>query len=353
MKTIVLSIIGIIAIGIGSWFILSKPTNLPTDGQAASIDVAPELDAGQLFMIGHWTNTPTGSTTELIEKNGFGGVIIMDAPENPLLLKEWIAQWNSVSDTPLLIAIDQEGGPVTRLKGAAFIQTSQREITDVSQAYDVGKIRGRQLSELGITMNFAPVLDIAYNPTSFMFSRTFASSTNAPSLAAAMTAGMKSENIIAVPKHFPGHDDTNEDSHYVLPAVEVSKSELDTFTTPFRTLLASNPPEAIMTAHVLFPQIDELPVTLSEFFLTTYLRGTLGYQNVIITDDMSMDAIDAEWDTTTATLMSLNAGADIVLFAAEPHKAAEALAAVQAKAGTDTAFGEKLLLSQERVQKLR
>jgi len=367
MKKIFLLGAGIIIIGLGSWWFFfastTAPVELVSDSTTTSVadesaNINPvtesrELAAGQLFMIGHWTNTPTASTTAMIAENGFGGVIIMDAPDNPLLLKDWIAEWNSVSETPLLIAIDQEGGPVTRLKGTDFIQTSQREIADVTQAFDVGKIRGAQLATLGITMNFAPVLDIAYDPTSFMYSRTFASSTNAPALAAAITAGMKSEDIIAVPKHFPGHDDTNEDSHYVLPAVQVSPSGLDAFTAPFRTLLSTNPPEAIMTAHVLFPQIDDLPVTLSEFFLTDYLRGTLGYQNVIITDDMSMDAIDAEWDTTTATLMSLAAGADIVLFAAEPHRAAKALAAVQEAADSDTAFRQKILRSQERVEELR
>jgi beta-N-acetylhexosaminidase len=349
MKQIFVLGIGIIVIGLGGWWQFFQPTTIPV----TQTNDSPELAIAQLFMIGHWTNTPTEITTAMIEEYGFGGVVIMDAPDDPSLLTTWIAQWNSVSDVPLLIAIDQEGGPVTRLKGEAFIQTSQRDITDTEHAYDTGKIRGQQLAALGITMNFAPVLDGALNSSSFMYSRTFKSTTDSSALAAAMIAGMKSESIIAVAKHFPGHDDTSSDSHYVLPTVDISRSDLDTFTKPFSTLFRTNPPEAIMTAHVLFPEIDALPVTLSEFFLTTYLRDTLGYQNVIITDDVSMDAIDQQWDTSQAAVMSLGAGADIILFAAEPHRAAEALTAVTIAAEMDDDFRQKLILSQARVQKLR
>lgn len=341
----------IILAGVWYFFISTEEVIEQTTHQEAA-NIEP-VDVGHFFMIGHWTNTPTEVTASLIETYGFGGVVIMDAPDDYLLLSDWITQWNSVSDTPLLIAIDQEGGPVTRLKHSDFIQTGQRDIINTEQAFSVGQVRGQELANLGITMNFAPVLDIAYDSESFMYSRTFASSTHIGTLAAAMIAGMKSADIVAVPKHFPGHDDNELDSHYVLPAIDIEETELDEFTLAFKNLFDITQPQALMTAHVLFPNIDDLPVTLSEYFLTTYLRDSLEYQNVIITDDMSMDAIDQEWSTATASVMALGAGADIVLFAAEPHKASEAYQAVYDAMQADPEFEEKLRQSMQRIQKLR
>lgn len=313
----------------------------------------PELNLGQLFMIGHWSNTPVASTTDLIKEYGFGGVIIMDAPEDYALLKDWIKEWNSVSETLLLVGIDQEGGTVTRLKGPDFIQTSQREISTEAQAYEIGKIRGQELASLDININFAPVLDTALSPTSFMYERTFFSATNSAALAAAMIAGMESEGVIAAPKHFPGHPDSSEDSHTALPIVDIDKDELVDFTNPFNALFAIRQPQVLMTAHILFPKIDTLPATLSDFFLTEYLRGNIGYQNIIITDDMIMDAIDTQWTTNDATIMAFKAGADIILFAAEPALAISALKAVKDASETDDSLEQKLILSQRRSQKMK
>lgn len=341
----------------GYAYFINSPTNTlsttPIPEIEPTIVTKQELEAGQLFMIGHWTNTPVASTTELIKNYGFGGVVIMDAPQNPLEIKAWVKEWNGVSKVPLIIAIDQEGGPVTRLKGENFVQTGQREITNEKQAFDIGSKRGKELAALGINMNFAPVMDTSRIPTSFMYGRTFSNLNTSPTLAAAMIKGMASAGVVAAPKHFPGHDDTTTDSHEELPVLDIDRATLDTFTAPFRILLANDPPQAIMTAHVLFPKIDNVPATLSKFFLTTYLRDTLKYKNVIITDDMIMDSIDLKWSSAEATVMSLRAGADMILFAAEPTKAFEALEAVKAAANKDPALKEKLNLSTVRVNKLR
>jgi beta-N-acetylhexosaminidase len=307
-----------------SFFISSVQVIEPSQQPPAPTTITPaqtvsiENQLGQLFMIGHWADTPVASTTALIEKYRLGGVIIMSAPENPQDIAQWITQWNEVSETPLLIAIDQEGGPVTRLKSSQFIQTGQRDITTVEKAYEVGRVRGEELAALGINMNFAPVLDTATNPTSFMYSRTFPENSAAATLAASLIDGMSEQNVMAVAKHFPGHDDTSTDSHNELPVVNISLSELTDFTQPFAELISQNPPAALMTAHVQFPEIDSLPATLSPFFLTTYLREELGYTGLIITDDMSMDAIDAHYSTSEASQRALEAGANIILLAAKP-----------------------------------
>lgn len=295
------------------------PFDIVTDKSSTTNDKG--VPAGRLLMVGHFAGTPVASTTALIKDLKVGGVIIMSAPEDAEEIKSWTAAWQAASDFPLLIAIDQEGGPVSRLKSSDFIQTGQRNIHTKTEAYEVGKVRGKELAALGINTNFAPVLDTSTTPTSFMYSRTFPEGTFPAMLAANMYRGMQDAGVAAVAKHFPGHADTDQDSHEILPVVSIQKNELAAFTKNFRDYIAEANPRSLMTAHVLFPNIDTLPATLSPFFLQTYLREELGFTGMIITDDMSMNAIDENWDTSEATVLSLQAGADMVLFAAEPEKA--------------------------------
>ena len=301
-----------------------------TDSNLEAPTVSLEEKIGQLFIIGHWSENPLSSTTDLIKENHLGGVIIMDSPENPEEIKTWTQTWQENSDTPLFITIDQEGGEVSRLKESSFIQTSQREIESTDQAYKIGKTRGTELKELGINMNFAPVLDNAINPSSFMYGRAFKDIQTSPELAAAMINGMAESEVIAVTKHFPGHDDTNEDSHKTLPEVNIEKSELKEYTSPFNKLITKNNPQALMIAHLVFPNIAEKPVTLSHFFLTDYLRNELNFKGIVITDDMSMDAIDKTWTIEEASVLSLQAGADIILFSSEPTRVPAAIEAIKA-----------------------
>ncbi len=311
-----------------------------------------DLDLGGLFMIGHWANTPVASTTALIKEHHFGGVIIMSGPGDPLEIAEWVKEWKAASERPLIIAIDQEGGPVSRLKGTGFITTGQRDIETTKEAYQVGFKRGQELASLGINMNFAPVLDTAKNPDSFMFERVFPDGSEAAALAVAMGKGMEDAGVTPVAKHFPGHDDTTDDSHFTLPTVSISKNELPDFTTNFTDYLKTEP-LALMTAHVLFPQIDSYPATLSHFFLTDYLRGELKFAGVIVTDDMSMNAIDSTWSTDQAALISLQAGADLILFAAEPNSALTALKRLEFAVATGELTAADAEAKNTRIDSLR
>lgn len=308
---------------------------------------------GQVFMIGHWADTPVASTTALIKKYQLGGVIIMSTPENPDEILSWTNQWNEVSETPLLIAIDQEGGPVTRIKNASYVQTGQRDISTEAEAYSTGLTRGTELYHLGINMNFAPVLDSAQNPTSFMYSRTFPEGTKPAKLASDMIRGMSEAQVIGVIKHFPGHDDTNVDSHNELPIVQIKEDELKTFTKAFSDIVTQDSPQALMTAHVQFPLIDPLPATLSEFFLTTYLREELGYEGIIVTDDISMDAIDTHFTATEASVLALEAGANLILLAAEPHSVESIFPYVYSQASTSDELHKKISDSYRRNMSLK
>ncbi len=280
---------------------------------------------GSLFMIGHWADTPIASTTELIKKYQLGGVIIMSAPEDPNEIATWTETWQAVSSTTLLIAIDQEGGSVSRLRGDAFINTSQPDIGNGMEAYHVGETRGLALSQLGINLNFAPVLDSATEPESFMYDRVFRDRSMSASLASSLISGLEVSGVFSAVKHFPGHADNSDDSHSLLPTVDIPQEELEEFVYPFTELINNDPPRALMTAHVLFPQISDKPATLSSFFLTDYLRDKLGFTGVIITDDLSMQAISDTWAVDQASVMSISAGADLILLAAKPFMVEQAL----------------------------
>lgn len=324
---------------------LTEPETIPTISLAEKV--------GQLFIIGHWANTPLASTTNLIEKYHLGGVVIMSAPEKTDDIKNWIDSWNEVSSAPLFVSIDQEGGPVSRLKGPTFIQTSQRDITNEEAAYEVGKTRGMELKALGINMNFAPVLDSATNPDSFMYERAFRTKESSASLAASIIRGMNDASVIGVAKHFPGHDDTIDDSHLTLPMVPTERTELDNFTSQFQELIHDQEPAAIMTAHILFPNIDTVPASLSHFFLTDYLRNTINYTGLIITDDMSMKAIADTWTSEEASVRALQAGADIILFAAEPEEVERAVNTVITAVENNQLPTERINESYERVMNLK
>lgn len=327
-----------------------EPGLVSTPSENETVQVVPlEEKIGQLFLIGHWAKSPLSSTTDLIRKHHLGGVVIMSAPVNITEINDWTITWNEVAPLPLFIAIDQEGGPVSRLKGADFIQTSQRDISEISSAYEVGKTRGSELKALGINMNFAPVLDSATNPDSFMYERSFPNKTNSAILAAAMIEGMSESSVIGVTKHFPGHNDTVEDSHTTLPTVPIKLSELNAFASQFSDLIRKQEPDAIMTAHILFPNIDEYPASISAFFLTEYLRDTLKYNGLIITDDMIMKAITNTWTSEEASVRAIQAGADIILFAAEPERVTTAINAVITAVKSGQISEERINDSYERI----
>ena len=319
--------------------------------QTTAIPLAEKI--GQLFIVGHWAKTPVASTTALIKNHHLGGVVIMSAPEDPNEIRAWVNAWQAVSPLPLIIAIDQEGGLVSRLRGPAFTTTSQREILTAEMAYQIGKERGNELATLGINMNFAPVLEKATTPSSFLYERVFADTEHSATLAGALIQGMATAGVTGVVKHFPGHPDTATDSHQELPQVPITRGELDLFTAPFAELIKNNPPIALMTAHVQFPEIDSAPATLSSFFLSTYLRGTLGYNGLIITDDMIMRAVTSEITSDVATLKALSAGADVILFAAEPEKVTIAISSIIAAVESGTLPLERIDDSYRRIKKFK
>jgi beta-N-acetylhexosaminidase len=281
---------------------------------------------GQLFIIGHWAQTKPEQTAALVHTHQLGGVIIMSSPENPGDISKWTDDWQSTSTQPLVIAIDQEGGPVTRLKSSKYTQLGQTDIESSKEAYSIGKKRAEELTSLGINTNFAPVLETSINPKAFLYNRVFVFPENIVNFGSSMIRGLRDGGVVAVPKHFPGHEDTADDSHTELPILTVPTDEFDNFVQNFTDTIQQSKPSALMTAHVQVPSLDsKYPATLSYTILTKKLRESIGFTGVIITDDMTMQAITNTWSSSEASLLALQAGADMILFAAKPNDAIPAV----------------------------
>lgn len=241
---------------------------------------------------------------------------------------------------PLLISIDQEGGSIVRLAtGTNMTGNMALGATDEpKQAYNAGKVIGEELKVLGINVNFAPVLDCNVNPFNPVIGvRSFGGD---PKLVADMgnsyINGLHDAGIAATGKHFPGHGDTATDSHLGLPVVThdfKTVHELD--LVPFKEAVDSGV-DMIMTAHVVFPAIDDstvisskdgkpvnLPATLSHKVLTDLLRDEMGFEGVVTTDALNMAAIADNFGGEQAVIMAIKAGTDIVLMPASVTKASE------------------------------
>ena len=216
-----------------------------------------------------------------------------------------------------LIGIDQEGGSVIRALSVPQAPAAMAlgAINDEATAEAVGAAVARGLRFLGINWNFAPVLDINNNPANPVIGeRSFGEDAERVTrLARAWMQGSLREGVACCVKHFPGHGDTHVDSHHALPSVDKTLEALEALELkPFRALAGVAP--AMMTAHIVYPQIDpEYPATLSRRILTNVLRDSIGYQGVVITDALMMKAVYDRFGYARASVLALQAGADMPL----------------------------------------
>ncbi|MGW0332645.1 glycoside hydrolase family 3 protein [Streptomyces sp. NPDC003011] len=219
----------------------------------------------------------------------------------------------------VLVAIDEEGGDVTRLEvrtGSGFPGNhALGAVDDVELTQEVARELGRRLAACGVNFNWAPSADVNSNPDNPVIGvRSFGA---APGLVARHTAayvtGLQSAGVAACTKHFPGHGDTAVDSHHALPRIDADASVLyDRELVPFRAAIAAGT-RAVMTAHLLVPALDpDRPATLSRRILTDLLRGELGYDGLIVTDGMEMQAIAGTYGIERGSVLALAAGADAI-----------------------------------------
>ncbi len=259
---------------------------------------------------------------------------------------------------PFIISVDEEGGQVSRIPadGQNLIAPSPMALARIGTAAvrDCATHTARLLGSLGFNLNYTPVLDINNNPLNPVIgTRSFGETPEVVSeMGLAAIEAYLQAGFSPCAKHFPGHGDTNVDSHYGLPVVNKSLSELRQFEwLPFLRAIEGGLP-AIMSAHIVYPQLDPsgLPATLSRVFLTDILRHELKFEGLIITDALDMRAISDRYGLPQATIMALEAGADVIMALSDTEDWMGAqratfegvVAAVEAGQLTESAIDEKL-----------
>lgn len=297
----------------------------------------------------------------MFEEYGFGGFILFsrNCCDADALLSLTRALWESAAEHPPFVAIDHEGGlvhrlppPFTHFPTAAAIGNQN----DPDFAYRAGYAAAVELRWAGFNLNFAPVLDVNSNPDNpIIGSRAFGSTPErVVEIALAWARGLRDGGIIPCGKHFPGHGDTNKDSHLELPMVGKSLDQLKaTELAPFAAACRSEI-ESLMTAHLLYPALDpQFPATLSERIITGWLRQQLGYDGVVFSDDLAMRAISDRYAVEDRALFSLMAGVDVLLFCHELDDAMQAVEAINNAAESDAAVRARVDKSYKRVVTLK
>lgn len=258
---------------------------------------------------------------------------------------------------PLLIAADQEGGIVTRLPADMVTVPSAMGLGTLSADVirESARLNARQLRQVGINTNYAPTADINNNPQNPVIrTRSFGETPDVVSRAVLATiSGHSDECVIATVKHFPGHGNTHIDSHYGLPVIDASIEELHEMElVPFKAAINAGVP-AVMTAHIRFPALDDLPATLSKRILTGLLREELVFDGLIVTDSMSMDAIAREWGLGEAAIMAKEAGVDVLESSEGPEAMLERHDALVKSVESGRLGIEVFQRTAERLEKLR
>jgi beta-N-acetylhexosaminidase len=318
--------------------------------------------AGELLIVGFEGTTPPDELVARIRAGRVGGVILF--ARNLGSLDEIAAVTRALAGAvppgapPLIVSIDQEGGRVQRVKAPFPHWPPMKRVAasgDAALMESVGRAIGEQVAALGFNLDFAPVLDVDSNPANpIIGDRAFGSTPDdVARLGLAFWRGLEAAGVRGCGKHYPGHGDTATDSHLELPRVDAPLERLRSVElAPFQAAARAGVP-MLMTAHVLYPAVDEKPATMSRRWLTDFLRGELGYRGVVVSDDLDMKAIAAHFDVAKATVDSLLAGADCFLACRDPSIQATAEEALERAAGSDAAVRRRVEESAARLRAFR
>lgn len=280
-----------------------------------------ESAAGRILIGGFEGKLLPEETARLIRSGALGGIILFT--RNLGTLEEThglVSRLHELSpEEPLWMAVDQEGGRVQRLRSPFPELPPMRDLAQVEQGQWVersAELLARSLRVLGFTQDYAPVLDVDTNPDNPVIGdRSFSRDPHVVAeLGARFIRTMQAHGIAACGKHFPGHGDTNQDSHFELPRLEHDLARLEAVElVPFRAAVEAEV-ASIMTAHVLFPALDpDHPATLSEKIVTPLLRDRLGYRGVIVSDDLEMKAVADHYGIEDSVVRAVRAGCDQLL----------------------------------------
>lgn len=337
-----------------------------------------ETQIGQMIMVGFRGMHVDADNPILkdIRDRKIGGVILFeyDVPakiakrniSSPEQVWALIAQLQEASSVPLFVAIDQEGGRVNRLKekygfpptvSAQFLGTRN----DLELTAEYARTTAKTLKRLGIHINFAPSVDVNANPENPVIGKLERSFSADPAdvtrHAEVWVREHKGQGVLSALKHFPGHGSSKADSH--LGFVDVTETWSEKELEPYRALISAGECEIVMSAHIFNSHLDpDLPATLSARVLTGILRNQLGFQGLIVSDDLQMKAISAHYGLKTALAHGINAGLDLLVFGNnasefEPDIAARAIGHIKELVDEGTVSRERISESFLRIRQLK
>jgi len=280
---------------------------------------------------------------------------------------KFIKDIKSTSDIPMFISIDQEGGNVQRLLSLSDISVSNipymnyvGNMKDVNLTYEVGKVIAEELRVFGINMDFAPVIDIWSNSNNTVIGkRSFGNDSElVSSMGLALGKGLSDNGIISVYKHFPGHGDTDVDSHYSLPVINKTKEEfLSLELVPFKNAI-ENGAEVIMIGHLAVPSLtgSDIPASLSKEIITNLLKNEMGFDGLVVTDALNMGALTNYYSQEEVYVKAIDAGVDLLLMPSSSRKAVVAIKkavedGVLSEEKIDESVRKILMLKYEKIEK--
>ncbi|TFH30590.1 MAG: beta-N-acetylhexosaminidase [Myxococcales bacterium] len=259
---------------------------------------------------------------------------------------------------PILVGVDQEGGRVARFGKPLVRLPPMRTLAaagDTQLTHDVAQVLGRQLRAIGVNLNFAPVLDVDTNPQNPVIGdRAFGCT---PDIviehALAFADGLRDGGVLSCGKHFPGHGDTDLDSHLALPTLRHGRARLDEIELkPFRAAATRIP--SMMTAHVVFEAVEsDVPATMSSAAIGRLLREELGFEGAVFSDDLEMKAVTERYSIEEAGVLAIEAGCDLLLVCSDLDAAARLRETLAAEAGRSERFRTRLLEARSRADALR
>jgi beta-N-acetylhexosaminidase len=316
---------------------------------------------GQLFMVGFDGTAVSADLAAFIKEYKPGGVILFS--RNLESAEQIVELTNNLQDcsphSPLLISIDQEGGRVSRLpQGFTIFPPCDvlGRCNSSELAYAAAATTAKELKAVGINMNMSPVLDVNSNPANPVIGDRAFGTTPATvcELGLATAGGLQDNRVVACGKHFPGHGDTNADSHKELPVVEASRERLEQIEFPPFRHAAAHGVATMMTAHVLYRALDDQrPATLSPTIIGKFLREELQYNGVVLTDDLEMHAIIDHYGIEEATVQSILAGCDMPLICKDRNREVAAISALDKAVADGTISVERLEQSLARIARLK
>jgi beta-N-acetylhexosaminidase len=318
--------------------------------------------AGELLVVGFEGPRPPRALLDRIAAGRIGGVVLfvrnLGALDEIAALTRELSEAAPITEPPLIISLDQEGGRVQRIKAPFAVWPPMAllgERGDEALSEAVGRALGAEVAALGFNLDYAPVLDVHTNPANPVIGdRAFGREPGpAARHALAFWRGLEAAGVRGCGKHFPGHGDTATDSHLELPRVDAGEERLRAIELqPFADAVRAGVP-MMMTAHVVYPAIDARPATLSRRWLTEILRGELGFGGPILSDDLDMKAVAAHFPVEETVVDSLLAGCDAFLACRDVAVQQKAEEALEGAAAVDPAVRARLDESAARLRAFR